>query len=458
MRYQIVTIIFVLFILYLFSIDMKKYRESVSWAIWVPLAWMILAGSRHVSQWLNLHAPIESPDMYIEGSPIDRAVFLFLIVLGVIILAKRYINWSILIRKNIWIVMYFLFGMISIIWSDYPSISLKRLIKAIGNSVMALIVMSERSPKEAVGVVIRRLSFLLLPLSVLFIKYYPELGRQYHMGLPMFTGVATQKNGLGQLCLITGIYFGWNLIVTDQKRVAEGSRLHFFSYITIIPIIMWLFYFVDSATSLVCMIAAIFIFLISRSKAIHREPSRILLYGIVIVLILSILEIIFDVSTFIIVNILQRDTSLTTRVPKWYGLLELARNPLLGVGYDSFWLGDRLSVIWKTFGKIHQSHNGYLEIYLNLGFIGLCLMIASILYGTLKKVKQLSIDYPFTILRLTFIVIVSIYNWTEATFYGASNMWLLLFIGILDMSGQTDKEGRYKVTVYTQSLENRIEH
>ena len=77
---QLATVICFLFIIYLFLIDRKNRIEGVSRAIYLPFFWMLLAGSRSVSQWLNLGAPIgfTTTDVYLEGSPVDRVVFLFL--------------------------------------------------------------------------------------------------------------------------------------------------------------------------------------------------------------------------------------------------------------------------------------------------------------------------------------------------------------------------------------------
>ena len=44
---------------------------------------------------------------------------------------------------------------------------------------MVLVLLTERHPYEAIGITLRRLSFLLLPASVLFVRYYPDLGRGY---------------------------------------------------------------------------------------------------------------------------------------------------------------------------------------------------------------------------------------------------------------------------------------
>ena len=232
---QLALLICILLILYLFWMDRKK-TEGVSSAIWIPFIWMFLAGSRYVSQWLNLSAPLSSADTYLEGSPVNRAVFLSLILAGAIILLRRRLNWDELLKQNIWIWLFFLFGLISILWSDYPFVSFKRLIKALGNVIMAMVILTEQRPYKAIGVILRRFAFLLLPLSVLFIKYYPELGRVYrHDGGGMFTGVAGQKNGLGAICLLSGIYFSWNLLLNCREGAKSGQRLHYSIYLIILP-------------------------------------------------------------------------------------------------------------------------------------------------------------------------------------------------------------------------------
>ncbi len=452
---QFATLISFLFIIYLFLIDRKKIVEGVSRAVYIPFFWMLLAGSRSVSQWLNLGAPIgfTTTDVYLEGNPVDRVVFLFLIVIGVWILYRRHLNLRILLHKNIWIILYFLFGATSIIWSEYPFVSFKRWIKALGNVIMALIILTEQRPSEAIGVILRRLAFLFLPLSVLFIKYYPNLGSLYHVtGAHLYIGVTTDKNSLGQLCIITGVYFIWHLLVNTHKEIGSERRLHFSIYLSLIPMICWILYIANSATSMVCLILSICILLVSRIPGMARKPTRIFVFGLVAISVFLVLEATLGLSELIIVNILGRDITLTTRVPMWYSLIKMSKNPVVGVGYESFWLGKRIELLWNIFGfPLHQAHNGYLEVYLNLGIIGLSLIVAIIISGLLKIQKQLNVDYPFAILRLTFLVVVALLSWTEAVFYGVNNMWLLLFLSVLDMSGQQQEFKEQTKETNTQS-------
>ncbi len=417
--------------------DRKNRIEGVSRATWIPFVWMFLAGSREVSAWLNRRELVMNTAVYLTGNPLDRAIYMILVLLGVLILYKRHLNWRMLFRKNIWIFLYFLFGMVSFFWSDYPFVSFKRWIKALGNVVMALVVLTEMHPYESFGVILRRLAFLILPLSVLFIKYYPALGRAFHYATQTYVGVATQKNGLGQITLIFHIYFLWKLLLNSQKGIKSERQLHFSIYLTVLPMIAWLLYMANSATAIACMVIASSIILISRLPIVTRRPTNIMVLGVVMALVFVVLEVTLGLSKLIIIA-LGRDPSLTERVPMWHGLLAMQTKPVVGVGYESFWLGERLNLLWRVYGTFIQSHNGYIDIYLNLGFVGLALMVAIILFGLFKIGKQLKIDYPIAILKLTFIIIIVVYNFTESTFYGISNMWLLLFLVSLDTFGQQD--------------------
>ena len=118
---QLATLLTALLILYLFVINRSHKVEGVSRAINIPFLWMLFAGSRFLSQWLNLAPADPSADAYFEGSPIDRAVFVLLILGGILVLRKRHLDWRALSRNNLWILLYFLFGLLSIFWSDCSS-------------------------------------------------------------------------------------------------------------------------------------------------------------------------------------------------------------------------------------------------------------------------------------------------------------------------------------------------
>lgn len=405
-------------------------------AIWIPFFWMFFAGSRFASQWLRLGNVDASGFSVLDGSPLDRAFFLALMFAGVLVLLSRKVDWKTVFFENKWVWLYFVFGAVSFAWSDYPFVSFKRWIKALGNVVMVLIVLTEEQPYVAIGVILRRLAFLLLPLSVLFIKYYPNLGRGYHMGEPMFIGVSSTKNGLGAMCMLASIYFSWSLLFKRGGKRDSGGRLRYWIYLIMIPMTAWLLYKADSATSLSGTVFAIGFFLLATHRAFVREPRKLIPFVVACAAFIGIVEISFGIKEYV-VTLLGRRPDLTTRVPMWEDLLSMVRNPLLGHGFESFWLGERLESVQGRWGDLLQAHNGYLEMYLNMGIVGVLFVVLWFLSGIKNAYRYLLVDRPAAILRFCFVGVIALCNYTEASFSGVSNMWMLLFLGIMDTPKQS---------------------
>jgi hypothetical protein len=414
--------------------ELKK-SNGPSIALWVPLLWMFLAGSRYASSWLNLSAPQTSADAFAEGSPVDRAVFFLLIGVGAFILSRRKIDWSRLRSQNKWVVLYFLYCLSSIAWTDEPFVLFKRWLKDLGNPIMALLVLTEQYPYEAVGVILKRLAFLLLPLSVLFIRFYPDLGRVYAVdGTTTYTGAGEQKNSLGALCLISGISFAWTFLQNRKGNFKWGEKGNLVDYI-LIGMLAWLLYISNSQTSFTCLVVTLGLLFVSRTTIIAQKPSRIIVVIIFGVLLFSILEATLHVKELVF-SLLGRNSTLTDRTEVWEVVRGLEFNSVMGAGFMSFWTGDRMELIWRTLRiRLVQAHSGYLEQYLNLGYIGVAFIGGIMLSALLKIRKHLDVDPPAAMLRLCFIVTAILYNYTEAAFFGINNLWLLLLFGAIDISG-----------------------
>ena len=75
------------------------------------------------------------------------------------------------------------------------------------------------------------------------------------------------------------------------------------------------------------------------------------------------------------------------RMELWRQCLAVDTSPIFGVGFEAFWAGDRLHLLkegrpWQP----TESHNGYLETYLNLGFVGL-FMLFGLIIATFRKIR-----------------------------------------------------------------------
>ena len=98
---------------------------------------------------------------------------------------------------------------------------------------------------------------------------------------------------------------------------------------------------------------------------------------------------------------LGRDASLTGRADVWKVILPFATNPWVGAGYENFWIGDRLETFKRFDLTMNQAHNGYIEIYLNIGWVGLAILGIVIATGYRNIMKGFRYQNPeMTRLRL----------------------------------------------------------
>lgn len=434
----IALILCVIFILYIFKLDSKS-SSNVSSAIWIPLIWMMLNGSRYVSQWLNMGPIYYSPDDLLEGSPLDRNIFIFLIILGLITLFRRKINWKKTFRNNAWIFILLLYCGVSILWSDFPWVSLKRYIKAIGNLVMVLVVLTDPNPVEAMKTLFKRFTYVLIPLSIVLIKYYPEFGRYYSKWTYQvhYAGVALNKNSLGYLTLVCGFFFSWDLITMWSKRSISAVKQEIFINIIFLLMIMWLLNLANSMTSLVCLIIGVTTVVGLGIPVFKRNVKYIGVYIILLVLLFIFLQFSFDIGQNVIAGF-ERDSTLTGRTDLWSDVLNVGTNPWIGTGFESFWLGDRSAAFWeKYWWRPNQAHNGYLETYLNLGFIGLFILIGVILSTYKKSRNELISSFDYGRFRMAFLIISLMYNVTEAAFRGLHLMWFVFLLIAMEVHRDT---------------------
>ena len=141
---------------------------------------------------------------------------------------------------------------------------------------------------------------------------------------------------------------------------------------------------------------------------------------------------VFGVSRYALF-FLNRNPTLTDRTVLWAQILKVNINPIFGVGFESFWMGDRLEQLHEGFiWQPNESHNGYLETYINLGAIGL-LVLVGLLVATFFTVRRgLLTDFEFGRFQLGLLVVVVLYNWTEVSFRGPHPLWLLFYIIAID--------------------------
>jgi exopolysaccharide production protein ExoQ len=437
----VAAVVCVFLILALFWLD-RDVKARTSAALWISTVWLLLASSRSVSQWIGIGSPLGSEQL-IEGNPIDRQVYTGLLVMGLIVLVSRRRQVGRLLRANLPVVVFFLYCVISLLWSDYPDVAFKRWTKALGDLVMVLIVVSERDPIAAVKRLLARATFLLIPVSVLFIKYYPALGRSYGQWdwKTYYSGVTTNKNSLGVICLLFGLGSAWRFLAIFHSRV-KGRIGQLLGHGVILVMVIWLFRMANSMTSLACFLVASLLLLATHVRVVERRPATVhFLVGMVICICASVLFLGLGPG---VLESMGRNATLTDRTGIWAVVIGMIKNPLIGTGFESFWLGPRLQTVWKAYGwGPTEAHNGYIEIYLNLGWIGLGLLAVVIATGYRTVLAAFRRKLPTGNLVLAYFVVGVVYNFTEAAFFRMmAPAWILFLLAVTRIPGSPSPKVR----------------
>jgi len=436
MPQQLALLICVLFILFLFDRD-RRSRPFESWSLWIPMLWVFLLGSRPVSSWLGAGIEGQMLEDYLEGSPLDRVVFSTLIGLGILVLLRRKVDWARIFESNKWFLAFFLYCGMSVIWSDYSLTAFKRYVKEVGNVVMAIIILTEHDPVKAMKAILARYSYLAVPLSVLFIKYYPSLGRYYDRWIwePIYCGISTGKNGLGAVVMIAGVFLICDLMDMLSEGFRKADKVDVSCRIVLIGMVFYLFSLAKSSTSLVCLIIGVVLYLLLRFTPAREQVRYLGTYGLVIGTF-SLFLYYYQGILEAVVGLVGRNLTLTGRTDIWGVLVSRETSVLslfFGAGFESYWLTDFGTARKLGFYYLlNQAHNGYLETYLQLGLVGLFLLVAVIVATGAKLKWDILEGSAHGMLLLSYFVIVIFYNWTEAIFNKLSLVWMMLILCALN--------------------------
>ena len=185
-----------------------------------------------------------------------------------------------------------------------------------------------------------------------------------------YEGYLGGKNALGQFAAIT-------LLLAVHEMLYPGRRRALGAIVFVIAIV--LLFLSSSKTSLGLVLVAPLLagltLIVARSMRI--SPAIVLLSVPFVYIALSSMSL-FDM--YRVSYLLFGDATFSARTVIWdFVLYEMGRRPLLGWGYQSFWLvgPDGPSIVdargWVTI--MPHAHNGYLDMILQMGYIGLGLLV-----------------------------------------------------------------------------------
>ncbi len=171
--------------------------------------------------------------------------------------------------------------------------------------------------------------------------------------------------------------------------------------------------------------------LITALPPIRRRPAAVhaLVFALVLCGVLTVL-----LGQGEAAKAMGRQSDLTGRTEIWNVLIPVVPNWIVGAGFEAFWSGSRVQILDLRFPDINEAHNGYLEVYLNLGLCGLGLILLVLVHGYCNAIAAFRRDPVLGSLLAAYILSAATYNITEAGFRVLHEMWFFLLVSIVAAS------------------------
>jgi exopolysaccharide production protein ExoQ len=307
---------------------------------------------------------------------------------------------------------------------------------------MVLVVLTERDPLGGVRALLRRVYLVHIPLSILVIKYFRNIGVAYTWnGIEeMWVGLAIHKNNLGQVAMCSALVSGWQVLQNWSRKKISVDLL-------LLVLTLWVLRGSKnshSSTAIVGFISSAVILLgLQLIKKRAAGAKRIILGVIIAALFLAPFVVLafeeLDTSPVkLVLSATGRDLTLSDRTLLWTDLLDNARNnPVLGVGFGAFWVGhlgrdmyplpnwDRKTPEWRP----GEGHNGYIDVYVDLGVIGLALILVVIGRAFAGALNDLQNNFEQGRIRLALLLCVVINNVAESSLLkGTHSLWFVFLL------------------------------
>jgi exopolysaccharide production protein ExoQ len=358
-----------------------------------------------------------------EGSPLTKALWAVLYLIVILRVISRYREILPLVRANKCLCLLVLLAIVSAVWSQDPVATLHHGIALLATTLFGIDFAVRYSIREQL-----RFSCIVLG-SVILLSIAAEIvlpGLLPHAGPDpsAWHGVFGQKNILGKIVVLAAAAF------LSRPRHSRRDTVLIVSLMAIAGALVFASHSVSSLVELAAII------LISRViGALRWRPSKLILAAFLSLLI-AIPTVYWALNNIgSVTRALGRDPTLTGRTEIWRLVREsIASRPILGFGYGVFWEyssqeGSRIrsAVGWEVPG----AHNGYMDLLLDVGFVGLLLFAVAYVVTVRRTVilfrRGPAIDMIWPLLFLTEGLLVQS---TESSIVTPNLIYWILYVAI----------------------------
>ncbi len=257
---------------------------------------------------------------------------------------------------------------------------------------------------------------------------FPDLAFHYagHPYYGAWRGVYWHRNILGAMDALFNAAFLLRILMNFRQQ----KKIIFFDMIFYLLTLILVFFAKSAAGYLIVILLHLLIILIFFWRVLRKKMKKVHYYLFALVAFISGWVTLANLD--FVFGIFNRKPNLTGRVPMWEILIEnvVLRSPWVGYGFGAIWANEkfRLGIKETADWAVFMADNGFLDILLYLGIIGLVLFLAfwgklwvrSVIYAF--KDGAWVAFFPLILLTFTLFGNISFSFWTEAE----SFVWMMV--------------------------------
>ena len=407
--------------------------EVSSWIALIPALFITVGGRVQLAEAGSVALRVTA---MAEDSFARRVVMLICSLIILLLISTRFSDVArTLITRRLILVLPVL-AFVSVFWSRNPT---HTIVDATNLTLTTLFVayLYVRYPAERLLWFMTLSAAVSLILSAMAVVFFPSIGIDAYQQ-NAWRGILWQRNNCATACvfyLVIGLQYrarvpleytlrGIVLLLSLVFIVMSGSRTGWGLAVFALVISYGLRFAssLDSLHRIVLCMAALILSLVAVIALAFHFKEALALFG--------------------------KDPTLTQRTVIWAeALMSIAKHPLVGYGYSAFWAGlsgESMQSVLVTGWMEAQAQNGYLDVLLQLGLLGLVPLVWMIARGLIHSRRALRERRltPTICTATVFLIVMMVENITESSFLVSEGLlWFYMLLAVFVLSGMKKRTG-----------------
>ena len=391
------------------------------------------------------HDPSAPP----QTSPMDLAIKVVLYTIAFFFIALRWRSFVQSVWNIKWILVPVLIAIVSTVWSQYPSFTVRGSAVLLATTAFGVYFGVRYTIPQQLRLLAWAFFFVLI-ISFFFAIFIPMYGIDGGSNSGDWRGAFLYKNVLAEIAVLAFLVF---LFV----RPRTSRSLRWFG----IAASLALLFLSGSATGIIVCFAIVAT--LPLYKLAHARWTLVIPVTLGLSLLLAGSLLVMKTGAAESLQLMNRGPDLTGRTELWNAvLISISKRPWLGYGFSAFWEGmngESESVLKAAGWMAGYAHDGFLDLLLQLGFLGLVTFVAGYLVLWRRALAFLSrATGPAPLWLCAFLAFMLLYNLTEGSSILAQNTiyWILYIAAAVNLIPVSSRQADTKANQGGQQTPRHI--